>query len=63
MCVRLHSIDTYEIATPRPASWILAELDRMVAAGIGPENPLVDGENYTSTLPRATGPRHRDDHA
>ncbi|MFJ7266417.1 Eco57I restriction-modification methylase domain-containing protein [Streptomyces sp. NPDC099050] len=39
---------------------VLAEYDRMAAAGLGMENPLVDGENYTSTLtpPPGHGPRH-----
>ncbi len=32
----------------------------MAAAGLTLENPLVDGENYTSTLtpPPGHGPRH-----
>ncbi|MEU1705099.1 DNA methyltransferase [Streptomyces sp. NPDC005706] len=39
---------------------ILAEFDRMAEAGVSLENPLVDGENYTSTLtpPPGHGPRH-----
>ncbi|WP_404955425.1 Eco57I restriction-modification methylase domain-containing protein [Streptomyces sp. 147326] len=39
---------------------VLAEYDRMAAAGVSMENPLVDGENYTSTLtpPPGHGPRH-----
>ncbi|MEU3456739.1 DNA methyltransferase [Micromonospora sp. NPDC006766] len=39
---------------------ILAEYDRMAAAGVSLTNPLVDGENYTSTLtpPPGHGPRH-----
>ncbi|WP_443042318.1 DEAD/DEAH box helicase [Streptomyces sp. B21-105] len=38
----------------------LAEYDRMAAAGLTLENPLVEGENYTSTLTPAPGhgPRH-----
>jgi len=44
----------------RTKELILAEYDRMAAAGVGLENPLVDGENYTSTLtpPPGHGPRH-----
>jgi hypothetical protein len=44
----------------RTKELILAEYDRMVAAGLSLENPLVDGENYTSTLnpPPGHGPRH-----
>lgn len=39
---------------------ILAEYDRMVEAGAGLENPLIDGSDYTSTLtpPPGHGPRH-----
>ncbi|MCX4860798.1 Eco57I restriction-modification methylase domain-containing protein [Streptomyces canus] len=39
---------------------VLAEYDRMASAGLTMENPLVDGENYTSTLtpPPGHGPRH-----
>lgn len=41
---------------------VLAEYDRMAAAGLTLENPLVEGENYTSTLtpPPGHGPRHSD---
>ncbi|CAL9641047.1 hypothetical protein SUDANB176_06348 [Streptomyces sp. enrichment culture] len=44
----------------RTKELILAEYDRMAAAGVSLENPLVDGENYTSTLtpPPGHGPRH-----
>ncbi|MCQ4082156.1 N-6 DNA methylase [Streptomyces sp. RB6PN25] len=44
----------------RTKRMVLAEYDRMVAAGLSLENPLVDGENYTSTLtpPPGQGPRH-----
>ncbi|MER7656741.1 Eco57I restriction-modification methylase domain-containing protein [Streptomyces albidoflavus] len=40
---------------------VLAEYDRMAAAGLSLTAPLVDGENYTSTLtpPPGQGPRHR----
>ncbi|MFE0415119.1 Eco57I restriction-modification methylase domain-containing protein [Streptomyces tendae] len=44
----------------RTKDLILAEYDRMAAADVSLENPLVDGENYTSTLtpPPGHGPRH-----
>ncbi|MFJ5271803.1 Eco57I restriction-modification methylase domain-containing protein [Streptomyces sp. NPDC088358] len=39
---------------------VLTEYDRMAKAGLSLENPLVDGETYTSTLtpPPGHGPRH-----
>ncbi|MCX5334566.1 DNA methyltransferase [Streptomyces sp. NBC_00140] len=39
---------------------VLTEYDRMAAAGLTLETPLIDGENYTSTLtpPPGHGPRH-----
>src|SRR5437868_4268880 len=39
---------------------VLAEYDRMGTAGVDLDKPLVDGENYTSTLtpPPGHGPRH-----
>ena len=39
---------------------VLAEYHRMATAGLTLDNPLVDGENYTSTLtpPPGHGPRH-----
>ncbi|MFL9654490.1 Eco57I restriction-modification methylase domain-containing protein [Streptomyces sp. PB17] len=39
---------------------VLAEYNRMAAAGLTLETPLIDGENYTSTLtlPPGHGPRH-----
>jgi hypothetical protein len=39
---------------------VLAEYDRMASAGVSLEVPLVDGENYVSTLnpPPGHGPRH-----
>ncbi|MEV5909324.1 DNA methyltransferase [Streptomyces chartreusis] len=39
---------------------VLAGYDRMASAGLTMENPLVDGETYTSTLtpPPGHGPRH-----
>ncbi|MER6213692.1 DNA methyltransferase [Streptomyces sp. NPDC001674] len=44
----------------RTKELILAEYDRMAVAGVSLENPLIDGENYTSTLtpPPGHGPRH-----
>ncbi|MFD7053276.1 Eco57I restriction-modification methylase domain-containing protein [Streptomyces mirabilis] len=45
----------------RTKNLVLAEYDRMAAAGVNLENPLVDGENYTSALtpPPGHGPRHQ----
>jgi hypothetical protein len=44
----------------RTKELVLAEYDRMAAAGLSLTQPLVDGENYTSTLnpPPGHGPRH-----
>ncbi|GHK02348.1 hypothetical protein SY2F82_41450 [Streptomyces sp. Y2F8-2] len=52
--------DVTKYGTYRTKELILAEYDRMAAAGVSLENPLVDGENYTSTLtpPPGHGPRH-----
>ncbi|WP_316755400.1 Eco57I restriction-modification methylase domain-containing protein [Streptomyces herbicida] len=52
--------DEAKYGTYRTKELILAEYDRMAAAGVSLENPLVDGENYTSTLtpPPGHGPRH-----
>ncbi|MEV7788227.1 DNA methyltransferase [Streptomyces sp. NPDC088106] len=52
--------DEANYGTYRTKDLILAEYDRMAAAGLTLENPLVDGENYTSTLtpPPGHGPRH-----
>ncbi|MGW7568973.1 Eco57I restriction-modification methylase domain-containing protein [Streptomyces tendae] len=52
--------DEAKYGTYRTKDLILAEYDRMAAAGVGLENPMVDGENYTSTLtpPPGHGPRH-----
>ncbi|MEU3148679.1 hypothetical protein, partial [Streptomyces sp. NPDC006999] len=51
--------DEAKYGTYRTKELILAEYDRMAAAGLTLENPLVDGENYTSTLtpPPGHGPR------
>ncbi|MFI0815375.1 Eco57I restriction-modification methylase domain-containing protein [Streptomyces sp. NPDC021098] len=52
--------DEAKYGSYRTKELILAEYDRMAAAGVSLENPLVDGENYTSTLnpPPGHGPRH-----
>ncbi|MGW4215121.1 Eco57I restriction-modification methylase domain-containing protein [Lentzea sp. NPDC004789] len=52
--------DEAKYGTYRTKELILAEYDRMAAAGVSLTNPLVDGENYTSTLtpPPGHGPRH-----
>ncbi|WP_328312093.1 N-6 DNA methylase [Streptomyces sp. NBC_00442] len=44
----------------RTKDLVLAEYDRMAAVGVSLTAPLVDGENYTSTLtpPPGHGPRH-----
>jgi hypothetical protein len=45
----------------RTKDLVLAEYDRMATAGVSLHTPLVDGENYTSTLTPSPGhgPRHR----
>ncbi|MFE0349602.1 Eco57I restriction-modification methylase domain-containing protein [Streptomyces griseoluteus] len=52
--------DEAKYGTYRTKELILAEYDRMAEAGVSLESPLVDGENYTSTLtpPPGHGPRH-----
>ncbi|MCC0094805.1 N-6 DNA methylase [Streptomyces flavotricini] len=52
--------DIKAYGTYRTKELILAEYDRMATAGVSMENPLIDGENYTSTLtpPPGHGPRH-----
>jgi hypothetical protein len=52
--------DEAKYGTYRTKELILAEYDRMAEAGLTLDNPLVDGENYTSTLtpPPGHGPRH-----
>ncbi|EHY91211.1 Eco57I restriction-modification methylase domain-containing protein [Saccharomonospora azurea] len=52
--------DEAKYGTYRTKDLILAEYDRMAEAGVSLDNPLVDGENYTSTLtpPPGHGPRH-----
>lgn len=46
--------------TYRTKDFVLEEYDRMASAGVDLDVPLVDGENYTSTLtpPPGHGPRH-----
>lgn len=45
----------------RTKELILSNYDRMAASGVSLDTPLVDGENFTSTLtpPPGHGPRHR----
>lgn len=52
--------DEAKYGTYRTKELILAEYDRMAAVGVSLTTPLVDGENYTSTLtpPPGHGPRH-----
>jgi Type I restriction-modification system methyltransferase subunit len=52
--------DEAKYGTYRTKELILAEYDRMAEAGLTLDNPLVDGENYASTLtpPPGHGPRH-----
>ncbi|MFF4056007.1 Eco57I restriction-modification methylase domain-containing protein [Streptomyces sp. NPDC001668] len=52
--------DEAKYGSYRTKELILAEYDRMGAAGLTLETPLVEGENYTSTLtpPPGHGPRH-----
>lgn len=48
--------------TYRTKELILSEYDRMAAAGLTLETPLVEGENYASALtpPPGQGPRHQE---
>ncbi|MER7079098.1 Type II restriction/modification system, DNA methylase subunit YeeA [Saccharopolyspora kobensis] len=52
--------DEAKYGTYRTKELILGEYDRMAAAGVSLDTPLVDGQNYTSTLtpPPGHGPRH-----
>ncbi|MGN9893387.1 Eco57I restriction-modification methylase domain-containing protein [Micromonospora sp. L31] len=52
--------DQAKYGTYRTKEIILAEYDRMAAAGVGLTASLIDGDNYTSTLtpPPGHGPRH-----
>ncbi|WP_406142765.1 Eco57I restriction-modification methylase domain-containing protein [Streptomyces anulatus] len=52
--------DEAKYGSYRTKELILAEYDRMAAAGLTLEAPLVEGETYTSTLtpPPGHGPRH-----
>jgi N-6 DNA Methylase len=47
-------------STYRTKDLVLEEYDRMAVAGVSLDVPLIDGENYTSTLvpPPGHGPRH-----
>ncbi|UFR01768.1 SAM-dependent DNA methyltransferase [Streptomyces sp. Go40/10] len=65
----VHVLDTFPIVkrkdearygTYHTKELILGEYDRMAEAGLTPDNPLVDGDTYTSTLtpPPGHGPRH-----
>jgi hypothetical protein len=65
----LYILDTFNVTrdndikaygTYRSKDLVIAEYDRMAKAGLNLENPLEDGENYTSTLtpPPGHGPRH-----
>jgi hypothetical protein len=52
--------DIAKYGTYRTKDLVLSEYDRMAPSGVGLEVPLVDGENYVSTLipPPGYGPRH-----
>lgn len=52
--------DEAKYGTYRTKDLVLAEYDRMAQAGVSLTTPLVDGENYTSTLTPSPGygPRH-----
>jgi hypothetical protein len=52
--------DEAKYGSYRTKELILAEYDRMAAAGLTLETPLIEGQNYTSTLtpPPGHGPRH-----
>ncbi|GAA4238686.1 N-6 DNA methylase [Actinomadura meridiana] len=52
--------DEAKYGTYRTKELVLAEYDRMAAVGVDLDRPLVDGENFTSTLtpPPGQGPRH-----
>ncbi|GAA0950932.1 Eco57I restriction-modification methylase domain-containing protein [Nonomuraea longicatena] len=56
----LREKDEKEHGVYRTSQLVLAEYDRMAASGLGPDNPLIDGVNYTSALtpPPGSGPRH-----
>ncbi|WP_150252490.1 Eco57I restriction-modification methylase domain-containing protein [Nocardiopsis deserti] len=52
--------DEAKYGTYRTKDLILEIYDRMAKAGVSLDNPLIDGENFTSTLtpPPGHGPRH-----
>ena len=54
--------DETKYDTYRTKELILAEYDRMTLAGVKLSTPLIDGENYYSTLDPSPGhgPRHSD---
>ncbi|SFE23130.1 Methyltransferase domain-containing protein [Actinopolyspora alba] len=56
----LKNSDIKKYGTYRTKDLILAEYDRMATAGVSLDTPLVDGDNYASTLnpPPGQGPRH-----
>jgi hypothetical protein len=56
----LKNNDIARFGTYRTKDLVLAEYDRMAAANVGLESPLIDGENYVSPLvpPPGNGPRH-----
>lgn len=56
----LKNNDIAKYGTYRTKDLVLDEYDRMAAAGVSLNDPLVDGEDYTSTLTPSpgNGPRH-----
>lgn len=52
--------DEEKCGTYRTKDLILEVYDRMASAGVSLDNPLIDGENFTSSLtpPPGRGPRH-----
>ena len=58
----LKNNDIKKYGTYRTKDLILAEFDKMAEAGLTLENPLREGENYSSSLtpPPGHGPRHRE---
>lgn len=57
---RLKNNEIAKYGTYRTKDLVLAEYDRMAPMGVSLSRPLIDGENYTSTLtpPPGHGPRH-----
>ncbi|MDF2255841.1 hypothetical protein [Streptantibioticus ferralitis] len=56
----LKNNENAKYGTNRTKDLVLAEYDRMALLGVSLDTPLVDAENYTSTLtpPPGHGPRH-----